>query len=47
MSMGVGCGGAGDVALTKLLIDSSDTKFTIGETVISSTIWALIVAIGV
>ena len=35
MSIGVGCagGGAGDVALTKLLIDSSDTKFAIGAAV--------------
>ena len=31
MSIGVGCaGGAGEVALTKLLIDSSDTKFAFG-----------------
>ena len=48
MSMGVGAGGAGEVAATNPLIDSSETKLTIGgEAVMSSAILARIVDIGV
>ena len=48
MSMGVGAGGAGEVAATNPLMDSSETKLTIGgEAVMSSAILARIVDIGV
>ena len=48
MSMGVGAGGAGEVAATNPLMDSSETKLTMGgEAVMSSAILARIVDIGV